>query len=106
MLYFALDKPIWHDGEYLEVSYRSPGTSRTERLWFSSDSIKRGLSMIVFTSFILSPSPVREVLRTLERHKIHVAGLFTLVTVKDTWDRLSVTPGCRRIALLIYERSE
>jgi transcriptional regulator with XRE-family HTH domain len=106
MLYFALDRPIWHDGEYLEVSYRSPGTSRTERLWFPSDPVKKNSSMVIFTSFILSPSPVREVLRTLERHKTHVAGLFTLVTVKDTWDRLSVTPGCRRIALLIYERPE
>lgn len=106
MLFFALDKPIWHDGEYLEVSYRVGGTSRTERLWFSSESVNKNLSIVIFTSFVLSLSPVREVLKTLERHKTHVAGLFTLVALKDAWERLSVTPGCKRVALLIYDKCE
>ncbi|MEM2004045.1 MAG: hypothetical protein QXI27_03660 [Nitrososphaerota archaeon] len=106
MLFFALDKPIWHDGEYLEVSYRAVGASRTERLWFPSDTVKRNLSIVIFTSFILNLSPVREVLKVLERHKTHVAGLFTLVALKETWERLSVTPGCKRVAIIIYDKSE
>lgn len=106
MLFFALDKPIWHDGEYLEVSYRDIGTSRTERLWFPSDTVKKNLSIVIFTSFILSLSPMKEVLRMLERHRTHVAGLFTLVALKSAWERLSVTPGCKRVAVLIYDKLE
>jgi len=106
MLFFVLDKPIWQDGEYLEVSYKSVETSRTERLWFPSRAVKKDSSMVIFTSVILSLSPVKEIFKVLERHKIHVAGLFTLVTLKDVWERLSVTPGCKRVAILIYEKPE
>lgn len=105
-IFFALDKPIWHDGEYLEVSYRPVGTNRTERLWFPLETVKKNLSIVIFTSFILSPSPVKEVLKMFERHKTHVAGLFTLIALKETWERLSVTPGCKRIAIHIYDKSE
>ncbi len=105
-LFFALDRPIWHDDDYLEVSYRSAETRRTERLWFPLDLVKKNSSIVIFTSFILSMSPLREVLKTLERHKTHVSGVFTLVTLKEVWEKLSVTPGCKRVALLIYDKSE
>lgn len=100
-LYFASEKPLWQDGGYVEVSYRVEGLGGKERVWLPLQSLSKGNATIIFASRMLAFSPLRELVKTYERYKSNVVGIYVLIASKKVWENFTTTPGCKRVAALI-----
>ncbi len=99
-LYFAHDKPLWRDA--IQVVYRNSSGEGRESIWIPRSAARRRLSTILIATSILSHSPIREILKTLQERKVHVSGLFALVSKGDVWAMLSVPQGCKKVLVKLY----
>lgn len=102
-LYFASEKPIWRDDGYIEVRYKSDTLTGRERIWLPIEVVKKGSSILVFTMKLSNQNPLKELLKTMERYRASVVGIFALAAKRKVWDALSTMPGCRKVAVLEYD---
>jgi len=94
-LYFVDDRPLWRDG--IQVTYRSSNSDGRNSIWIPKGAARRRLSTILVATTILSHSPTKEILKTLQEKKVQVSGLFALVSKSNIWATLSVPQGCRKV---------
>jgi transcriptional regulator with XRE-family HTH domain len=99
-LYFVDDRPLWRDG--IQVTYRSSNSDGRNSIWIPKGAARRRLSTILVATTILSHSPTKEILKTLQEKKVQVSGLFALVSKSNIWATLSVPQGCRKVLVKLY----
>ncbi len=99
-VYFTVDRPAWR--ESLEITYRSDGGNVKNSIWLPRSLIRRGRSILLIATSVLSHSPYREILNLIRDKRAYAAGLFTLVSRRGVWTTLSVTPGCKKVVVKLY----
>ncbi|MEM0482581.1 MAG: helix-turn-helix domain-containing protein [Nitrososphaerota archaeon] len=99
-VYFTLDRPVWR--ESFEITYRSDGGNVKNSIWLPKSLIRRGRSILLITTSVLSHSPYKEILNLIRDKRAYTAGLFTLVSRRSVWSTLSVTPGCKKVVVKLY----
>jgi len=102
-LYFASEKPVWRDDRYLEVRYRLETSAGKERIWIPIEIVKKGSSILVFTMRVFNQNPIKELLKTMEKHKASAVGIFALAAKRSIWESLPTLPGCKKVAVLEYD---
>jgi len=100
-IYYMLDRPLWR--ESVEVSYRVEGGLGRVSLWMPKSTVKRGKSLLLMATLVTSHSPYREIFSLLRDKKAYAAGLFAITSKKSVWATLSVTPGCKKVVVKLYQ---
>ncbi|MCS7142877.1 MAG: hypothetical protein NZ920_03665 [Aigarchaeota archaeon] len=102
-LFFASEKPLWQEGEYVEIGYRVDGIASRQRLWIPLKSLDRRNSIVLFVSSVFSVSPLREIIRHFEKSRIPLAAICTLVAYREVWESILIPSGTKRVATLILD---
>lgn len=99
-VYFTTDRPVWRAS--LEITYRSDGGNVKNSIWVPRNLIRRGRSILLIATSVLSHSPHREIFNLIRDKRAYATGLFTLVSRRSVWTTLSVTPGCKKVVVKLY----
>lgn len=99
-LYFTQDRPFWRKS--LEITYKPEDGQVKTSLWVPRNAVRRGKSILLITTSVLSHSPFIEIFNLIREKRAYASGLFTLVSRRSVWSTLTVTPGCRKVVVKLY----
>jgi transcriptional regulator with XRE-family HTH domain len=101
-LYQLSERPHWGREKSIPIVFRQGGEpySGSGCLWCPSSIGEVGEGVLLMTLAVTQPSPLTEVLKTLEEKRVHVTGIFTLVAKRRVWNSLRVPVACKKHAVL------
>ncbi len=100
-LYQLSERPHWGRERSIPIVFQQGGEPYAGCLWCPSSISEVGEGVLLMTLAVAQPSPLSEVLRTLEERKVHVTGIFTLAAKRHVWADLRVPVACKKHAVLM-----
>ncbi len=100
-LYQLSERPRWGRERSIPIVFQQESEPYGGCLWCPSSIGEVGEGVLLMVLAVTQPSPLSEVLKTLEERRVHVTGVFTLVAKRRVWNDLRVPVACKKYALLV-----
>ncbi len=99
-LYQLSERPYWGRERSIPIVFQQGSEPYSGCLWCPSSIGEVGEAVLLMTAAVTQPSPLSEVLKTLEERRVHVTGIFALVAKRRVWNSLRVPVACKKHAVL------
>jgi transcriptional regulator with XRE-family HTH domain len=99
-LYQLSERPHWGREKSVPIVFQQGSEPYSGCLWCPSSIGEVGEGVLLMTLAVTHPSPLSEVLKTLEERRVHVTGIYALVAKRRVWNSLRVPVACKRHAVL------
>lgn len=99
-LYQLSERPHWGREKSVPIVFQQGSEPYSGCLWCPSSIGEVGEGVLLMTLAVTHPSPLSEVLKTLEERRVHVTGIYALVAKRRVWNSLRVPVACKKHAVL------
>ncbi len=99
-LYQLSERPHWGREKSVPIVFQQGSEHYSGCLWCPSSIGEVGEGVLLMTLAVTHPSPLSEVLKTLEERRVHVTGIYALVAKRRVWNSLRVPVACKKHAVL------